>query len=411
MSTSELRTKASSRDIIEQSERVGAHNYHPLPVVISKAKGVWVHDPEGRKYMDFLSAYSAVNQGHGHPRIVGALKEQADRVTLTSRAFYNDRMGDFLEKLCAYTGFEMALPMNTGAEAVETVMKMARLWGHKVKGIEDGKQEIICFEQNFHGRTIAIISFSTDPDARTGFGPYAPGFKVIPYNDPKALEDAITGNTVGVLIEPIQGEAGVNVPDEGYLTAVREICTRNEVLMIADEVQTGFCRTGRKFAVDHEDVRPDAMCLGKALGGGVFPVSAVVADKDVLGVFWPGSHGSTFGGNPLGAAVAIASIEVLEDEHLAEKAHSDGEWLRVRLSDLVDEVPRLKGVRGKGMLNAVIFDDDFEAWNVCLALKEKGLLAKQTHGNIIRFAPPLVISREELEKAVEIIREVFGSIG
>jgi ornithine--oxo-acid transaminase len=410
MSTSEVSTRASSQGIIEQSERVGAHNYHPLPVVISEAKGVWVTDPEGQKYMDFLSAYSAVNQGHGHPRIIGALKEQADLVTLTSRAFYNDRMGDFLEKLCAYTGFEMALPMNTGAEAVETALKMARLWGHKVKGIEDGKQEIICFEENFHGRTIAIISFSTDPDARTGFGPYAPGFKVVPYNDAKALEDAITANTVGVLIEPIQGEAGVNVPDEGYLRRVREICTANNVLMIADEVQTGFCRTGRKFAVDHECVRPDAMCLGKALGGGVFPVSAVVADKDVLGVFWPGSHGSTFGGNPLGAAVAIAAIEVLEDENLAEKAESDGEWLRAQLVALVDEVPRLKGIRGKGMLNAAVFDDDFEAWDVCVALKEKGLLAKQTHGNIIRFAPPLVISREELEQAAGIIRDVFCAI-
>ncbi|RKZ11664.1 ornithine--oxo-acid transaminase [bacterium] len=407
---SEVSTNASSQDIIKLSERVGAHNYHPLPVVIAKAEGVWVHDPEGRRYMDFLSAYSAVNQGHRHPRIIGALKDQADRVTLTSRAFYNDRMGEYLEQLCEYTGFEMALPMNTGAEAVETALKMARLWGHKVKGIEDGKQEIICFEENFHGRTITIVSFSTDPDANTGFGPYTPGFKVVPYNDSSAIEAAITENTVAVLIEPIQGEAGVNVPDEGYLKSVREICTRNNVLMIADEVQTGFCRTGRKFACEHEDVRPDAMCLGKALGGGVFPVSAVVADKDVLGVFSPGSHGSTFGGNPLAAAVAQASMDVLDDEKLAEKADRDGQWLREQLNVLVDEVPRLKSVRGRGMLNAVVFEDGFEAWDVCVALKEKGLLAKQTHGNIIRFAPPLVITREELEQAAAIIREVFLAI-
>lgn len=407
---SNLSTKASSQDIISLSERVGAHNYHPLPVVIAKAEGVWVHDPEGRKYMDFLSAYSAVNQGHRHPRIIAALKDQADRVTLTSRAFYNDRMGEFLEQLCEYTGFEMALPMNTGAEAVETALKMARLWGHKVKGIEDGKQEIICFEENFHGRTISIISFSTDPDARTGFGPYTTGFKVIPYNDAKAIENAITPNTVAVLIEPIQGEAGVNVPDEGYLTAVREICTKNRILMIADEVQTGFCRTGKKFAVDHEGVRPDAMCLGKALGGGVFPVSAVVANRDVLGVFWPGSHGSTFGGNPLGAAVAQAAMDVLDDEKLAEKSQADGEWLRAQLGELIGQVPRLKSVRGKGLLNAVVFEEGFEAWDVCVALMEKGLLAKQTHGNIIRFAPPLVITREELEQAMGIIREVFLAI-
>ena len=314
------------------------------------------------------------------------------------------------EKLCDYTGFEMALPMNTGAEAVETALKMARLWGTKVKGIPDGEQEIICFEENFHGRTITIVSFSTDPDANTGFGPYTPGFKVIPYNDARALEDAITDKTVAVLIEPIQGEAGVNVPDEGYLGCVRRICTDKNVLMIADEVQTGFCRTGRRFAVDHENVRPDAMCLGKALGGGVFPVSAVVADKAVLGVFTPGSHGSTFGGNPLGAAVAIASIEVLENERLDEKAEDLGQYLRGQLEELVGQVPRLQKVRGKGLLNAVVFDDDFQAWDVCVALKEHGLLAKQTHGNIIRFAPPLVITREELDHALAIIREVFLAI-
>ncbi|HKK70440.1 MAG TPA: ornithine--oxo-acid transaminase [Candidatus Krumholzibacteria bacterium] len=403
-------SSSSSKSVIDLAERVGAHNYHPLPVVISLAEGVWVHDPEGRRYLDFLSAYSAVNQGHRHPHIIQALKDQADRVTLTSRAFYNDRMGEFLEKLCTYTGYQMALPMNTGAEAVETSMKLARLWGHKVKGVEDGKQEIICFHENFHGRTISIISYSDDAVAREGFGPFTPGFRVVDYDDPQAIEDAITPNTVAVNLEPIQGEAGVNVPSHGYLRAVREICDRHEILMIADEVQTGFCRTGRKFAVDHEDVRPDVMCLGKALGGGVFPVSAVVADEDVLGVFGPGSHGSTFGGNPLGAAVAIASIEVLENEKLDERAEEFGQYVRAQLEELVDQVPRLQKVRGKGLLNAVVFEEGFEAWDVCVTLKDHGLLAKQTHGNIIRFAPPLVISREELDHALGIIREVFLAI-
>ncbi len=401
-------SSASSAEIMELSEKVGAHNYHPLPVVISTAEGVWVHDPEGRRYMDFLSAYSAVNQGHRHPRIIQALKDQADRCTLTSRAFYNDRMGEFLQRLCDYTGYEMALPMNTGAEAVETALKTARLWGTKVKGIPDGEQEIICCEENFHGRTITIVSFSTDPLARDGFGPFTPGFKVIPYNDPQALEDAIGDKTVAFLVEPIQGEAGVNVPDEGYLKAVREICTRHGILMIADEVQTGFCRTGRRFACDHEDVRPDMMCLGKALGGGVLPVSAVVADADVLGVFTPGSHGSTFGGNPLAAAVGIAAIDVLEDEKLDEHAEELGEYVRQRLRAI--DCPRIRQVRGKGLLNAVVFDDGFEAWDVCVALKEEGLLAKQTHGNIIRFAPPLVITREEIDQALDIITRVFEAI-
>ncbi len=400
--------RADSASIIALSEEVGAHNYHPLPVVISRAEGVWVHDPEGRRYMDFLSAYSAVNQGHRHPRIIQALKDQADRCTLTSRAFYNDRMGGFLKRLCEYTGYSMALPMNTGAEAVETALKTARLWGAKVKGVPDGEQEIICCEENFHGRTITIISFSTDPLARDGFGPFTPGFKLIPYNDPGALEAAITDRTVAFLVEPIQGEAGVNVPDEGYLKAVREICTRHGILMIADEVQTGFCRTGRRFACDHESVRPDMMCLGKALGGGVLPVSAVVADQEILGVFTPGSHGSTFGGNPLAAAVGIAAIDVLEDEGLAEHSDALGVVLRRRLQDI--DCPRIRQVRGKGLLNAVVFDDEFEAWDVCVALKEEGLLAKQTHGNIIRFAPPLVITGEELDQALDIITRVFETI-
>ena len=407
MSESKMAT-TSSESIIELTERVGAHNYHPLPVVIATAQGVWVEDPEGRRYMDFLSAYSAVNQGHRHPRIMAALLEQANRCTLTSRAFHNDRMGGFLECLCAYTGYEMALPMNTGAEAVETALKTARRWGHQVKGIEDGKQEIISCRDNFHGRTISIISFSTDPIAREGFGPFTPGFPVIPYNDASALEEAINENTAAFLVEPIQGEAGANVPDDGYLKAVREICTRHGILMIADEVQTGFCRTGKKFACDHEEVRPDMMCLGKALGGGVLPVSAVVADRNVLGVFTPGSHGSTFGGNPLAAAVGEAAIEVLDSENLAERSHELGEKLRKRLRAI--DCPRIQLVRGKGLLNAVVFDEGFEAWDVCVALKENGLLAKQTHGNIIRFAPPLIISEEELEQALSIITRVFEAI-
>ncbi len=399
---------SNSNEIIKKDNTYGAHNYHPLPVVISEAEGVWVWDPEGKRYMDFLSAYSAVNQGHRNPKIIGALKDQADKVTLTSRAFHNDVMGDFLEKLCAYTGYEMALPMNTGAEAVETAIKLARRWGVEKKGVTNGKQEIIVCEENFHGRTSTIVSFSTDPDATVNYGPYTPGFKIVPYNDVAALEAAITENTVGFLVEPIQGEAGVFVPDEGYLRAVADLCRKHNVLFIADEVQTGFCRTGMKFAVDHEAVKPDVMTLGKALGGGVFPVSAVVADKAIMGVFTPGSHGSTFGGNPLGAAVAIAALEVLEEEHLAERSAVLGEKLRGELTKI--ECPRIVEIRGKGLLNAVVFEDGFEAWETCLALRDAGLLAKQTHGNIIRFAPPLVISEEELDQAIAIITDVFSAI-
>jgi ornithine--oxo-acid transaminase len=340
---------------------------------------------------------------------VAALKEQLDRCTLTSRAFHNDRMGAFLERLCDYAGYEMALPMNTGAEAVETAVKMARRWGATVKGVTDGEQEIICAEGNFHGRTTTLISMSTDPTSREGFGPFATGFVTVPFDDPEALEDAITDRTVAVLLEPIQGEAGVRVPREGYLRRVRDLCTRHGVLWIADEIQTGLGRTGRRFACDHEEVRPDAMCLGKALGGGVYPVSAVVADRPFLGVFTPGSHGSTFGGNPLAAAVGTAALDVLEEEDLPARAAELGEHLRRRLEEI--ECPRVQRVRGKGLLDAVVFDDGFEAWDVCVALKESGLLAKQTHGNIIRLAPPLVISREELDEALEIIELVFGSIG
>lgn len=397
-----------SQEIIELTEKYGAHNYHPLPVVLSQAKGVYVTDPEGKKYMDFLSAYSAVNQGHGHQRIIDAMKKQLDTLTLTSRAFHNDLLGIFLKELCDYTGFEMALPMNTGAEAVETAMKMARRWGVEKKGIPNGKQEIIVCEENFHGRTITIVSFSTDPDARINYGPYTPGFTIIPFNDPEALEKAITPNTCAFLVEPIQGEAGVNVPDAGYMSKVRDICTKHNVLLIADEIQTGFCRTGKKFACDHDGVKPDAMTLGKALGGGVMPISAVVANHEVMGLFTPGTHGSTFGGNPLACAVGREALRVLDDEKLADNAEKLGMYFREKLQDI--NCPKVVLVRGKGLLNAVLFEEGFEAWDVCVALKDKGLLAKQTHGNIIRFAPPLVITKEEVDCALSIIKDVFETI-
>ena len=395
----------SSKEIMELDNKYGAHNYHPLPVVIAEAEGVTVKDPEGKEYMDFLSAYSAVNQGHRNPKIINALIEQAGKCTLTSRAFHNDVMGKFLKKLCEFTGYEMAIPGNTGAEAVEIGIKLARRWGAEIKGIENGKQEIIVAEENFHGRTTTIISFSTDPDARVNYGPYTPGFKIVKYNDSKAIEEAITPNTCAVLLEPIQGEAGVYVPHDGYLKEVREICTKNNVLFIADEVQTGFLRTGEKFAVDHENVRPDVMTLGKALGGGVIPVSAVVADKQFMGVFTPGTHGSTFGGYPIAGAVGIAALEVLEDPALKKSVQELGEFFRAELKKI--NCAKIVEVRGKGLLNAVVFEKGFEAWDVCIALRDAGLLAKQTHGNIIRFAPPLVITRAEVEKALAIIKSVF----
>lgn len=397
-----------TQELIELDNIYGAHNYHPLPVVIAEASGVKVKDPEGREYLDFLSAYSAVNQGHCHPKLIKALVGQATRCTLTSRAFHNDMMGTFLKKLCEYTGYEMALPMNTGAEAVETALKLARKWGVEKKGIENGKQEIIVAENNFHGRTISIISFSTDEVARANYGPYTPGFKLVPYNNSQAISEAITENTCAVLLEPIQGEAGVYVPDSGYLTAVSAICKKNNVLFMADEVQTGFCRTGKKFAVDHESVKPDVMMLGKALGGGFIPVSAVVADRSVMEVFTPGSHGSTFGGYPLAMAVGLAAIEILEEENLAENAETLGQVFRSELAKI--KCAKIVQVRGKGLLNAVVFEEGFEAWNVCISLKEAGLLAKQTHGNIIRFAPPLVITKLELDEGLAIIKSVFEQI-
>ena len=397
-----------SQDFIALDERYGAHNYHPLPVVISWAEGCRVKDPEGKSYLDFLSAYSAVNQGHRHPKIIKAAKDQLDSSTLTSRAFHNDKMGPFLKKLCDFTGYECALPMNTGAEAVETALKAARRWGVEVKGVQNGKQEIICVDDNFHGRTIAVISMSSDPDSTVNYGPYVPGFKRVPYGDAKAIEGAITANTVAVIVEPIQGEAGVVTPPEGYLKAIREACTKHRVLFIADEIQTGFCRTGKRFAWQHEGARPDIMCLGKALGGGIMPVSAIVADHAVMDVFTPGTHGSTFGGNPLASAIGVAALEVLEDERLDENAERLGAIFRDEVAKI--RCPKMKLVRGKGLLNAVVFEKGFEAWNVCVALKDAGLLAKQTHGNIIRFAPPLVITEKELRDAIGIIKTVFEKI-
>jgi ornithine--oxo-acid transaminase len=335
-----------SEHYIALDEKYGAHNYHPIPVVISWAEGCRVRDPEGRSYLDFLSAYSAVNQGHRHPKIIEAVKSQLDTCTLTSRAFHNDRMGLFLKSLCEFTGFETALPMNTGAEAVETALKTARRWGVEVKGVENGKQEIICMEGNFHGRTIAIVSMSDDPDSRINYGPYVPGFKQVAYSDAAAIENAITPNTVAVILEPIQGEAGVYVPHEGFLAQVRSICTKHNVLFICDEIQTGFCRTGKRFAWQYEDARPDIMCLGKALGGGIMPVSAIVADHDVMKVFTPGTHGSTFGGNPLASSVGIAALDVLCDERLDENAMRLGEIFRRGLSTI--KCNKVKQVRGKG---------------------------------------------------------------
>ncbi len=397
-----------SQDYIALDATFGAHNYHPLPVVIAEAKGCKVKDPEGKIYFDFLSAYSAVNQGHLHPRIIKAVKDQLEKVTLTSRAFHNDKMGLFLKKLCEYTGYEAALPMNTGAEAVETALKAARRWGAEIRGVPNGKQTIICAEGNFHGRTLAAISMSIDPESLVNYGPYVPGFIKVPYADAQAVESRIDENTVAVIVEPIQGEAGVVVPPEGYLARLRKICDRHGILLIFDEIQTGFCRTGRRFAWQYEDARPDIMCLGKALGGGIMPISAIVADKKVMDVFTPGTHGSTFGGNPLACAVGIAAIEVLEDEKLEENAARLGELFRKEAAAI--PCAKMKLVRGKGLLNAIVFEEGFQAWDVCLALRDEGLLAKQTHGNIIRFAPPLVITEAELREALEIIARVLKRI-
>jgi len=399
-------SRYGSDELMHMEHEYGAHNYHPLEVVISKAEGIWVEDPEGRRYMDMLSAYSAVNQGHRHPKIIQALKDQADILTLTSRAFFNDKWPLFAKKLSEVTGKEMILPMNTGAEAVETAIKTMRKWGYMVKGVEKDKAEIIVFENNFHGRTVTIITFSVDPDARDNYGPFTPGFVIVPYDDLDAVEKAVTKNTVGILVEPIQGEAGVVVPRDGFLRGLETIARKNNLLLAVDEIQTGFCRTGKTFAFEHEGIDPDIIIMGKALGGGVMPVSAIAANKNILEVFLPGTHGSTFGGNPLACAVASASIDVLMEEKLAERAAELGEYFMEGIRAL--KSPKIKLVRGKGLLIGVVLHESAgKARIYTTALKEKGLLCKETHNWIIRFAPPLVITKQEIDMALEKIAEVF----
>lgn len=388
---------------IALADKHGANNYHPLPIVITKAEGVWVWDPEGNRYLDMLSGYSAVSQGHRHPKIINALKNQADRVTLTSRAFYNDQIGAFFEKVAALTNKERVLPMNTGAEAVETAFKMARRWGYEKKGIPDGQAEIIACQNNFHGRTMGVISMSSSPENKDGFGPTLAGVKTIPYGDAAALEEAITPNTAAFIVEPIQGEAGIVIPPNGYLTEALAICKKNNVLFIADEIQTGLARTGKRFASDWEKIVPDAYILGKALGGGVIPVSCVAANEDVLGVFTPGSHGSTFGGNPLACAVAVAALEVLEEEKLAERSLVLGDYFISLLKTL--DAPVIKEVRGKGLFIGIELTQSARPY--CESLKELGLLCKETHENVIRFAPPLVIKKDEIDWAFERIQKLF----
>jgi ornithine--oxo-acid transaminase len=404
---------ASSQEAIALEDRYGAHNYHPLPVVLCRGEGVYVWDLEGKRYYDFLSAYSAVNQGHCHPRIINALITQAKQLTLTSRAFYNDKLGLAEKYVCETFGYQKSLFMNSGAEAVETAMKLARKWGYTKKGIPDNQAVLVFATGNFHGRTTSIISASTDPDARRGFGPYLPGIEIVAYDDTEALSHALRNpNVCGLIVEPIQGEAGVFVPQDGYLKAARELCTQNNVLLILDEIQTGLARTGKMLASEYEDVRADVLLLGKALSGGVMPVSCVLADDDVMLVIRPGEHGSTFGGNPLAAAVAVEAIQVLKDEGLSEHAYRLGTSFRERMAELVNKSPLLKLVRGKGLLNAIVINDSPEsdtAWNVCVKLMEHGLLAKPTHGNIIRLAPPLVITEEQLHECCDIISTVVLS--
>ena len=397
----------NTKDFITLEEQYGAHNYHPLDVVIEKAEGVWVYDVDGKIYLDCLSSYSAVNQGHVHPEILNALLEQAKKVTLTSRAFRNDQLPLLYKELSELTGYEMSLPMNSGAEAVETALKLARKWAYHVKGVPRHQAEIIVAEGNFHGRTISIVGFSTEPLYRDDFGPFTPGFVLVEYGDADAIEKAITPNTAAVMLEPIQGEAGVIVPPAGYLKKVSEICKKNNVLFIADEIQTGLARTGKLFASHHEDVRPDVVIVGKALSGGFYPVSAVLADKDILGLFKPGEHGSTFGGNPLGAAVARASLRVIREEKLAERAQQLGEYFIEQLTEIPS--PHVKEVRGKGLLIGVELKPEAGgARRFCEALQERGILAKETHDHVIRFAPPLVIDKETIDWALPSIREVLN---
>ena len=400
--------KISSEEAIRLEDKYGAHNYHPLPVVLEKGEGVHVWDVEGKKYYDFLSAYSAVNQGHCHPKIVGAMYQQAQKLALTSRAFHNDVLGKYEKFATEYFGFDKLLPMNTGAEAVETAIKIGRKWAYEKKGVKETEAQIIVCENNFHGRTTTIISFSNDEDARKNFGPYTPGFLKIPYNDIDALEETLKSNDniAGFLVEPIQGEAGVYVPTEGFLKRAKELCEKHNVLFIADEVQTGIARTGKLLAVDHEEVKPDILILGKAISGGVYPVSAVLANDEIMNVIKPGQHGSTFGGNPVACAVAMAALEVIKDEDLAENAEKLGNLFRRLMDDYIRSSGIVKLVRGKGLLNAIVINDSEDsstAWDICMKLKENGLLAKPTHGNIIRFAPPLVINEEQLRDCVDII--------
>ena len=398
-------TKATlSNEVIEQTEKFGARNYHPLPIVISEAEGVWVKDPEGNRYMDMLSAYSAVNQGHRHPRIIQALKDQADRVTLTSRAFHNDQLGPWYEKICKLAKKDKALPMNTGAEAVETAFKVARRWAYDVKGVEKDKAEFIVCTGNFHGRTMLAVSLSSDEEYKRGFGPMLPGIKLIPFGNLEALKEAITPNTAGFLIEPIQGEAGINIPYEGFLREAYDVCKDNNVLFIADEIQVGLCRTGKMFACDWEEVIPDIYILGKALGGGVFPISCILANHDILDVLNPGSHGSTFGGNPLACAVSIEAINVLLDENLAEKSYRLGTYLKEELRKIHN--PIIKEVRGRGLFIGMELNEAARPY--CERLKEEGLLCKETHDNVIRFAPPLIISEAELDWAIDKIKKVLS---
>jgi ornithine--oxo-acid transaminase len=395
--------KTTSEKVINQTEKFGANNYHPLPIVISKAEGVWVEDPEGNRYMDMLSAYSAVNQGHRHPKIIEALKKQADRVTLTSRAFHNDQLGPWYERMCAVTNKDMILPMNTGAEAVETAVKAVRRWGYEKKGIEENKAEIIACYDNFHGRTMTAVSLSSEEEYKRGFGPMLPGIKLVPYGDLKVLKEAITPNTVAFLMEPIQGEAGINVPPQGFLKEAAALCKEQNVLFVADEIQVGLGRTGKMFACDWEDIEPDVLILGKALGGGVFPISCVAANKEILGVFNPGSHGSTFGGNPLACAVSLASLDVIQDENLVEKSFDLGNYFKEQLEKIQSSI--VKEVRGKGLFIGVELHE--KARPYCEKLKAEGLLCKETHDTVIRFAPPLIIEQEDLDWAIDKIKKIL----
>ncbi len=417
-----ISTKLDSKSLIALEDKYGAHNYHPLPVVLSKGEGVYVWDAEGKKYFDFLSAYSAVNQGHCHPRIIGALEEQSKKLTLTSRAFYNDMLGPYEKYMSEFFGYDKVLPINTGVEAVETALKLCRKWAYMKKGLQENQAVILFASGNFHGRTLAVISGSVDPDSRGGFGPYLPGIQIIDYNNLDALKEALNNkNVAGFMVEPIQGEAGVVVPDDGYLASAAALCKENNVLFIADEVQTGIARTGKLLATcgncscqhnceNNPEIKPDILILGKALSGGVFPVSAVLANDDIMLCIKPGEHGSTFGGNPLACAVAMAALDVVRDENLAKNADNLGQIFRERMNGLVEKSDLVTLVRGKGLLNAIVINDSPEsstAWDICVSLKDNGLLAKPTHGNIIRFAPPLVMTEEELHQCCDIIEQTI----